>query len=189
MNQSHYSIAVIKPDAHRDVLTEIIIQDIKEGGLDIAYIKDMVVSKEQAEEIYSEHSNEPHFEASINSLQGEKGHNYVTVLVVESKEGSSLEKLQKIKGQSDKGGIRLKYRLLSRKELEEQGLSGDALTKELAKNRMHVPDSDELSRSLISTLLTNEEIKEIKESHPEFYKELRQISEKNKEPKMLPPIR
>lgn len=184
-----YSIAIIKPDAHRDILAETIIKDIKENGLDIAFVKDMVLSREQAEKIYSDHFNEPHFEASVKSLMGEKGCDYVTVLIVESKDGPSLEKIQEIKGRSDKGGIRLKLRVLSQKELEERGFSGDELKEELAKNRLHVPDSDELNRSLINMLLTSKEIKELIERRPEVYKELRQISEKNRELKMLPPVR
>ncbi len=188
-NSLPYSIVIIKPDAHRDILVETIIQDIKKGGLSIAHTKDMILSRRQAEEIYSEHSDEPHFEASIKSLLGRKDCNRVTVLVVESNGGPCLEKLQEIKGRSDKEGIRLKYRLFSREELERRGLSGEGLKEELANNRLHVPDSDECCRHLINMLLTDREIKELKEVRPEFYKELRQIFEEKEEPKILPHIR
>ena len=184
-----YSIAIIKPDAHEDILAEMITKEIEDNGLAIAHRKDMVLSLEQAEEIYAEHADRPYFWASVKSLQGEKDSDYATVFVVESNEGPCLAKLQAIKGRSDMGGIRLKYRLFSRKELEEKGLSGDKLTEELSKNRLHVPDTDEASKQLINKLLTDEEINELKERNPEFYKDLREIVKENKELKMLPPAR
>jgi len=184
-----YSIAIIKPDAHKDILAEMITKEIEDSGLVIAHRKDMVLSLEQAEEIYSEHSARPYFWASVKSLQGDKDSNYATVLVVESNEGPCIAKLQEIKGRSDMGGIRLKYRLLSKQELEEQGLFGNELIEELSKNRLHVPDTDEACKQLINKLLTDEEINELKERNPEFYKDLREIVKENKELKMLPPVR
>lgn len=166
MNQSHYSIAIIKPDAHRDILVEMITEDIKQGGLDIVYAKDMSLSVEQAQKIYSDHINDPHFETCVKSLYGEKQHNCATILIIKSKNGHSLDKLQRIKGRADKDGIRLKYKLFSREEFEEKGYTGEGLKEELAKNRIHVPDSDELNIDLIKILLSDKEIKMLKEREP-----------------------
>ena len=52
MDSSSYSIAIIKPDAHRDMMAEMIGRDLEEGGLDVIFRKDIVFSEVQAKIIY-----------------------------------------------------------------------------------------------------------------------------------------
>ena len=186
LTPSNYSAVIIKPDAHRDVLVEMIIQDMENGGLVTIFRKDEVLSRKEAERIYAEHRGTPHYETSIRSVEGDKENRSVTFLILKSEVGDALKHTNQIKGRSDIGGVRFKYRRFSRKEMEDMGYSGENLMLELAKNRLHVPDSDYRSLGLINMMLSDSERENIRLREPELYKELEIWRNENREIKLLP---
>lgn len=185
MTPSNYSAVIIKPDAHRDMLAEMIIRDLENNGLVTIFRKDKILSREEAERIYTEHRNAEHYEASVRSIEGGKEGNTVTVLIVKSESGDALKLTNEIKGRSDAGGVRLKYRRFSKKELEELGYSGENLMLELAKNRLHVPNSDDRSLELINMMLSGKERDNLRLREPELYNELEGWKKENREIKLL----
>lgn len=182
---SNYCAIILKLDTNRDILAEMIIRDLEDGGLITIFSKDKVLSLNEAEDIYLEHFGNPHYEASIKSIKGDNKNSFITLLILKSKDGEALRNANKIKGLSDAGGIRLKYRRFSKKELEDMGYSGEKLATKLAENRLHVPESDSRSMKLIEMLLSNSEKKDIKDGEPELYKELEKWRLENKEGKFV----
>ena len=183
---SNYCAIILKPDAHRDVLAEMIIQDLEANGLTTIFRKDKVLSTSEAEEIYLEHYDRPHYEASIKSIKGESDDLFVTILILKSKDGDAIANANKIKGISDVGGIRYKYRRFSKKDFEDMGYGGEELMTKLGENRLHVPDNDIRSLELIDRLLSNTEKEDIKEREPELIRELEAWRFENKEGMLIP---
>lgn len=181
MNASLYTLTIIKPDAHKDILAEIIIQDLRASDFKIVFRKDIALSNELAEQIYREHKNDPNFEYAVKSLLGDEKNKFSTLIILKLLKGNdALEKIQEFKGRSDEGGIRLKYRFLSKQELEEKGYKEENLKKELAKNRLHTVDTHQRELEIIDMLLNESEKQDLKEREPEFYQELLELKE-NKE--------
>ncbi|MDO8495982.1 MAG: nucleoside-diphosphate kinase [bacterium] len=178
-NHFPYSIAVLKPDAHRDIIGGMIIRDLEEGGLDVIFRKDIVFSEKQAQKIYlKELEGQPNFPGAIKSILGTEKHNFGTILILKSKDGQdALMKAVNIKGKVGQGGIRAKYNLYSREELEAKGFGGDELSNELAKNRLHIPDTDLEAIELIKMLLTEKEKDELRSREPDLCNELDKLSE------------
>lgn len=178
---SNYCAIILKPDTHKDVLAEMIIQDLETNGLTAIFRKDKVLSNSEAEDIYLEHYGRPHYDASIKSVKGNNNDLFVTILILKSKNGDAITNANKIKGISDVGGIRYKYRRFSKKDFEDMGYSGEELMTKLGENRLHVPDNDIRSLELIDRLLSNTEKEDIKEREPELYRELETWRFENKE--------
>lgn len=183
--KSTYGTILIKPDAHKDVLVGMIIQDLENAGLSTVFRKNKMLSRELAENIYAEHRNMEHYEASVRSIGGKGVEQPVTVLILKSTNDNALKLANKLKGRSDEGGIRLKYRRFSRKDLEGMGFSGENLAFELAKNRLHVPDSDERSLELTNLMLTQQEQEDLEFREPELYNELTNWQRENRKGKLI----
>jgi len=169
-----YTVVVIKPDAHKDVLVEMILDDLTSGGLEIVLRKDLILSQEQAEMIYeSEAKKEIHDYAVKSLLPGEK-ELPVTLAIVRSAEGTSAIAIaREIKGKSGQSGVRSKYQLSNEKELKEEYELDDEVKTALAKNRLHVPDTDSEAMEIMNALITHREKEDIRDREPELYKELR----------------
>lgn len=183
---SNYCTIILKPDTHKDILTEMIIKDLKENGLLTIFSKDKILSLDEAKNIYLEHLGHPHYEASVKSLMGDNKNQFITILILKSKDGNALENANKIKGLSDVGGIRFKYRRFSKKDLEDMGYDGEKLTIKLAENRLHVPGSDSRSLKLVEMLLSNSEKEDIRDNEPELYKEFEKWRQEKKEDSLVP---
>jgi len=158
-------------------MAEMIGRDLEEGGLDVIFRKDIVFSEVQAKIIYlKELEGHPNLSGAIKSILGTEKNNLSTILILKSKEGQNgLAKAVNIKGKVGKGGIRAKYNLYSREELESGGFTGDELSSELAKNRLHVPDTDSEAFEIMSMLLTEKDKNELKYREPELYNELERM--------------
>lgn len=181
--KSSYTAALIKPDAHRDVIAEMITRDLQERDFDVIFRKDTVLTREQAEKIYAEHKGSQNFEQAVKSLLGTEKNKYSTVLILKLLKEDDIDilvKAKEIRGKSNEGGIRFKYRILSEQELKEKGYEGEELKNELSKNRLHIPDSTHRALEMIDLLLNENEKLDLKEREPQLYHELRELKE-NKE--------
>ena len=49
-------------------LTESILQKIQEAGFEVAFEKELVLTKEQAEEFYKEHEDKEYFDSLTNHM-------------------------------------------------------------------------------------------------------------------------
>ncbi len=181
MDDSKYTSALLKPDAHVERKSELILDDIEKSGLHVIFKKDIIIPKALAKFIYIDAAMKSFYGASVKSLTGDESNNWCTLLVVKCDEGNARLKLQKIKGKSDEGGVRLKYRQHSYQQLVDIGLEGEELMNELAKNKLHVPDSDRLAIQLIFMLLNEAEIHDLGIREPELYQEIEREFEKYKE--------
>lgn len=177
-NHSSYAVAIIKPDAHRDVLAEMITGDFEDGGFGIVFRKDIVLSRVQAEEVYIREHDHSKFDRATKSLLGTDKDKFSTLIILKSKNsGEGAARAQNIKGKIGQGGIREKYNLHTKDELEKMGLTGEELRGELARNRFHVPDTDGETFEIIDMLLTENERMELKEREPKLYSELVKFNE------------
>jgi len=159
-----YSMALIKPDAYRDVLSQMIIADLEEAGLSIVFRKEMRLERHEAEFSYDEHRGSKNYPFMVESLmlKDKHGDQYpCMLLVLKSGEDDALGLTQKAKGRADRDGIRAKYRLYFWHELEEMGYLGDELSSMLARNRLHVPDDHQRMTEILGVLLTERDVDEI----------------------------
>lgn len=166
-----YSVVIIKPDAHKDILTEMILRDIEEGGLEIVLRKDLSLSEEQAEMIYRDEKNKEKQRYATKSLLLKEGEpSYVTVVIVKSAEGfSALAMARELKGKSGKSGIRSKYQLHTKEALIDKYETRHGLKSALAENRLHVPDTDDDALEIINSLMSLSEKSDLKERAPRLY--------------------
>ncbi len=172
-NNSSYAVAIIKLDAHRDVLSGMIMEDFEKEGFSIVLRKDIALSQVQAEKIYISGHDQPNFGNATRSLLGTERDKFSTFLILKNKENQEgLPKAQDIKGKVDSGGIRKKYNLYTKDELAKKGLAGEDLGNELSRNRLHVPDTNEEMFEIINLLLTENEKLELKNREPGLYGEL-----------------
>ena len=177
-NHSSYAVAIIKPDAHRDVLAGMITGDFEEEGFSVVFRKDIALSRVQAEKVYINEHDHSKFDRATNSLLGTDGDRFSTLVILKSKDGGEgVLKAQNVKGKIGQGGIREKYNLHAKDELEKMGLTGEELGGELSRNRLHVPDTDEEMFEVLNMLLTENERMELKDREPELYSELMRFNE------------
>ena len=168
----NYAIAIIKPDAFRDYLSEMIISDFEKAGLSVIFRKEMILNEPKAKAIYSEHqiSKSYHFGIKSLLLEDNLGNRLPCMLLIlqSNTENNALQEAQKAKGRTDKDGIRAKYRKYFWYELEKMGYSGDELKLMLSRNRLHVPTNYEAIARVLTTLLTEKDIESITSRAPEF---------------------
>ena len=177
-NHSSYAVAIIKPDAHRDVLAGMITGDFEEEGFSVVFRKDIALSRVQAEKVYINEHDHSKFDRATNSLLGTDGDRFSTLVILKSKDGGEgVLKAQNVKGKIGQGGIREKYNLHTKDELEKMGLTEEGLGGELSRNRLHVPDTDEEMFEVLNMLLTENERMELKDREPELYSELMRFNE------------
>ena len=183
---SYYSVVIIKPDAHKDMLVEMILDDFKNNGLNIVFHKDLVLSREQAETIYKGESGKETYEHAIKSIMPTEGSINVTMAIIKSKnEVSALNIAHEVRGKSGKSGVRSKYQVYTKDELRKKNISENEILSNLAKNRLHVPDTDREAMELIDLLTTPAEKDDIKEREPQLYKELLRESKAEMGKKMM----
>ena len=171
-SHENYSVAIIKPDAFRDYLSEMIISDFERAGLSVIFRKEMILNESKAKAIYSEHQTPESYHFGVKSLllEDRLGNRLpCMLLILQSNTGNNaLQETQKAKGRTDKDGIRAKYRKYFWYELEEMGYSGDELKLMLSRNRLHVPANHEAAARTLTILLTEKDIESIRSSAPEF---------------------
>lgn len=165
-------IAIIKPDATRDFLTEMIIRDLEETGIFVLLRKDLRFKEKDVPIIYPECVGLERYPSIVKSITGDyrEGGCHSTLLIVTCNEGDIHRRLKEIKGKSDSYGIRRKYLRHFWYELEEMGYSGERLRDELAKNRLHVPDKFETSLEIMRRFLTPAEKQELFFRDGELYR-------------------
>lgn len=160
----NYSMVIIKPDAYRDVLSQMIVSDLEEAGLSVVFRKEMKLETHEAEFSYDEHRDSKNYPFMVESLmlKDKNGDQYpCMLLVLKSEHDDALGLTQKAKGRADRDGIRAKYRLHFWHELEEIGYHGDELSSMLARNRLHVPDDHQRMTEILGVLLTERDVDEI----------------------------
>lgn len=168
----NYSVAIIKPDAFRDYLSEMIISDFEKAELSVIFRKEMILNESKAKAIYSEHQTSKSYHFGVKSLllEDKMGNKLpCMLLILQSNIGNNaLQKTQEAKGRADKDGIRAKYRKYFWYELEKMGYSGDELKLMLSRNRLHVPTNHKTTAKVLAILLTEKDIESITSKAPEF---------------------
>jgi len=185
-----YSVTIIKPDAYRDFLSQMVVSDLEDAGLSVVYRKEMKLERHQAESTYEEHRDEKNFPYMVESLLLKDGNGVqypCMLLVFKSDSDNALELNQQAKGRADKDGIRAKYRLHFWYELEEMGYEGDELSSILARNRLHVPDDHQRITEILGVLLTERDIEEISQRENELGQVVRKY--RDSLPKGIVPLR
>jgi nucleoside diphosphate kinase len=160
--QVGYVAVLIKPDAIRDVLDEMILHEIisKTSAIPI-FRKLWKITQEEARLIYPDWIENPKFPSiSYNITQGYS----LFVLVMGSIK--IHQELIRIKGKMNKGGIRLKFRTHSIEEWKALGYHDQGLSNKIAENRLHTTDNIEETIRLSSLIMDHNDIAYIEKSHP-----------------------
>lgn len=151
---SNYAIVLIKPDAIRDTLDTMIIQDLKDGtSIDIVFLKYQRITETMARYIYPTWITRYEFPSMVyNITQGSslfiivKGNEYI------------YESLRTVKGKMNEGGLRLKYRTRSIEDWQRLGYSGRELQNKIAENRLHTTDNFQETVFLCALILESRDI-------------------------------
>ena len=131
-----FAIVLIKPDAIRDVLEEMILQDLQEEARIIpVFRKFWKVTEDLAKLIYPTWIDRLQFPSMVHNIT--RGH---SLFVVVSGDDAIYESLTRVKGKMNKGGVRLKYRTRSIEEWQAMGYAGQGLQNKIAENRLHATD-------------------------------------------------
>lgn len=181
-----YSITIIKPDAFRDHLSQMIVSDLEEAKLQVIYRREMRLERHEAESTYEEHRDTENYPYMVESLllEDEDGEQYpCMLLILKAETENALELNRKVKGRTDRSGIRARYRMFFWYELEEMGFEGEKLSMMLARNRLHVPDDSNRMIETLGLLLTEKDIENISERDGELAEIVRQY--RNSQPKSL----
>ena len=157
------ALAIIKPDAVREILDRQIIEDIESTGLQVIGWMSVNIPKTIVPRIYPDKVGDPLFSSTTWAITSGPS----ILLLVEGV--SSHKKLSTLKGKMNTGGIRHKYCVYSREQLEEMGYEGKRLYDKLFENRIHVPDDQNESDILLSLLLTPQQVERLRMKHPELY--------------------
>jgi len=145
-------LVILKPDAHRDLIVEKIIEDTKKAGFRIVLRKDIYITREQAELVYLENKNDDSYPYAVRSLLNGKS----TLLIVEYSKKRVLQALKQLRGKANQGGLRKKYAPYFGEDIEEK-LGKGLLRYEMAQNRLHVPDSIRSMVRIMKEFLTAKE--------------------------------
>lgn len=134
---SQYAVVLIKPDAVRDILEEMIIQDLREAAfVEPIFRKYWRVTEGTARLIYRDWIGTLEFPSMARNItQGP------SLFVVAEGDGNIYEALKRVKGKMNLGGLRLKYRTRSIEEWKALGYSGRELQNRIAENRLHTTDN------------------------------------------------
>ena len=157
-----YAAVLIKPDAIRDILEEMITNDLQtEADVRIIFRKYWLIQKQLVKFIYPDWINKPEFPSMThNLLQGQS-------LLLIAKGGINIyTTLQKAKGKMNQGGLRLKYRTKSIEEWETLGFSGKALRNKIAENRLHSTDTLSETVMLCSLAMSSNDIEKLSKIAP-----------------------
>ena len=174
MRLKQYSLVIIKPDAMEQFLDSVAVNGLQKRGLSIVLRKFTRLSREQAEELYSE----------------KRGYNYYLRLIDFMTEGPSLLLFTKSVKKGVNAAERAKeYRDWARKnlkilkfevkpedlELLNKGVhpEQEEITREMAlRNLIHVPDNTESALKTVCGTLTQWELTQLKEVDSELHQSL-----------------
>lgn len=165
---------IITPDAIRDRLARLIIQDlINQTGIKIVWEKLCQIDDEAVRQIYPNLIKSSIFDSVVRNLtfgpslflivKGENIYNRVR----ETKGKSKI-----INGQLMVSGLRLKYKAHLVGELKALGYRGKRLLDRIVEFRLHAPDNLEEATAICLAYLTSEELDEIGKYAPGFYVEI-----------------
>lgn len=131
-----YAVVLIKPDAIRDVLEELILRDLREGtGITFVFRKFWRVTEKLAKLIYSAWEEKSEFPSMVHNITRDN-----SLFIVVRGDNTIYESLTGVKGKMNQGGLRLKYRTRSIEEWQALGYSGRELQNKIAENRLHTTD-------------------------------------------------
>lgn len=151
------TVIVIKPDAVRDCLEGLIMDDFMEQiELNILFAKYHRFTFEQVELIYPDWVTQPVFPFMVKNLTfGES-------LIVLVQGDDSSRKIAKLKGKMNKGGgLRHKYCLHKISQMDVSLYSEDELEALKAENRMHSTDFSYEALEILNLVCSNSELLEI----------------------------
>jgi nucleoside diphosphate kinase len=141
-----YAVVLIKPDSIRDVLEEIILQNLQEEAKVIPVFRKLwKITENLAKIIYPSWVKRPEFPAMVYNIT--QGMSFFTVVCGDE---DIYESLTRVKGKMNQGGLRLRYRTYSIEEWQSFGYSGKDLQNKIAENRLHTTDNLEETISLCS---------------------------------------
>jgi len=132
------TFCMIKPDAVSRGLTQKIKDRIEKSGLKIAKSKDILMTRAQAEKLYSVHLGKPFYDGLVNFIIS----GTATVMVVE--ENDAIARLRALMGETDP---RKAAPGTVRGDLHEENIFTDQGT---MKNLIHGSDSPENAKNEIS---------------------------------------
>jgi len=132
------TFCMIKPDAASRGLTQKIKDRIEKLGLKIAKSKDLLMTRAQAEKLYSVHLGKPFYDGLVNFIIS----GTATVMVVEGKD--AVARLRALMGETDP---RKAAPGTVRGDLHEENIFTDQGT---MKNLIHGSDSPENAKNEIS---------------------------------------
>lgn len=172
MSPPNAGVIIIKPDATREFLTEMIIRNFEDAGVSILLRKDIYFKEGDVPIIYPECVKLERYSSIVKSITGDYGEGgcHSTLLITTCNEGNVRHFLRELKGKSDSHGIRRKYLRHFWYDLEGMGYSGERLRDELAKNRLHIPDSFEVCLEIMRRFLTPAEKQELFFRDKELYR-------------------
>ncbi|MCX6784524.1 MAG: hypothetical protein NTV81_01125 [Candidatus Komeilibacteria bacterium] len=166
----HWAIILIKPDAVRDVLEEMILNDLREGTfIEIIFRKYWFVTRATACLLYADWVDKPQFPAMVHNLTSGQ-----SLLVIAQGDADIYASLRQVKGKMNQGGLRLKYRTRSIEEWESLGYSGSELQNRIAENRLHTTDDFQDTIQVCSLALENHEIDALNLIAPRLSSSIRQ---------------
>lgn len=165
----NYAVILIKPDAIRDSLDEVILKDIlNSASVAPIFRKLWKVPPAIVAHIYPEWISRPEFPAMVFNIT--QGHSLF--IIVKGSE-TIYSELIRIKGKMNKGGLRLKYRTHSIEEWQALGYFGEDLHRKIAENRLHTTDTRRETTFLCSLSMDPHEIKTLEMKHPVLANEIR----------------
>lgn len=152
-----YAVVLIKPDAIRDVLEEMILYNLqKETGAIPVFRKFWRITESLARLIYPSWVERPEFPSMVHNItQG------VSLFVIVRGDETIYELLTKVKGKMNQGGLRLRYRTSSIEEWQKLGYSGQELQNKIAENRLHTTDDFTDTILLCNFAMSNHDLTEI----------------------------
>lgn len=160
--ETKYAVVLIKPDAIRDVLEEMILQDLREGALvDSVFRKLLKINENLAKLIYPTWVEKPEFPSMVHNIT--RGN---SLFVVVRGDNTIYESLRRVKGKMNQGGLRLKYRTHSIEEWQALGYVGRELRNRIAENRFHTTDDLNETISLCALVMNHQDIETIKSVAP-----------------------
>jgi len=132
-----YAVVLIKPDAIRDILEELILKDLRKDAHVIPiFRKFWKVTENLTKLMYPAWLAKQEFPSMVHNItQGN------SLFVVVSGNRHIYKSLTQTKGKMNQGGLRLKYRTHSIEEWQSLGCFGRELQNKIAENRLHTTDN------------------------------------------------
>jgi len=164
------AVAIIKPDAVREILDRQIEEDIESIGLQVVGWMFVNIPESLVPQIYPDKVGDPLFSSTTWAITSGPS----ILLLVEGDD--SHQKLAVLKGKMNTCGIRHKYCVYPRKKLEEMEYEGKRLYDKLFENRIHTPDNQDESDKLLSLLLTPQQVEGLRVKHPDLHSRVKKYT-------------